>query len=107
MGGWAVFVNRAHDMPRPAYAGLVQGAMSACLTLFLKSVIDWLSRRIAYPTQLWAPPVIACVGSACLLLAIHAASGTPEIWRTIAVPLLVSSSYAALYNYSISSRTGP
>lgn len=104
MGGWAVFVNRGHDMPRPVYAGLVQGAMSAGLTLFLKSVVEGLSRRIAYPIRLWVPPVIACLGSASLLVAIHVASGTPEIWKTIAVPLLVSTSYAALYNYSISAR---
>lgn len=107
MGGWALFVNRGHAMPRPVYAGLVQGVMSACLTLFLKSVVDWLSRRIAYPMRLWAPPAIACLGSASLLVAIHAATGTPEIGKTIAVPLLVSTSYATLYNYAISARRGP
>lgn len=107
MGGWAFFVNLGHDMPQPIYAGLVQGTMSAGLTLFLKSVIDGLSRRIAYPAQLWAPPAIACLGSASLLVAIHAVSGTPEIWKTIAVPLLVSTSYATIYNYSISARRGP
>jgi len=106
MGGWAVFANRAYDMPRPLYSGLVQGAMSACLTLFLKSVIDGLSKRFAGRTRLWAPPLIACLGSASLLVAIHAASGTPEILKTITIPLLVSTSYAAIYNYSISKKRG-
>ena len=106
MGGWAVFANRAYEMPRPLYAGLVQGVLSACLTLFLKSVIDRLSKRFDGVAQLWAPPVIACLGSASVLVAIHAASGTPEILKTIAVPLLVSTSYAAIYNYSISARRG-
>jgi len=46
--------------------------------------------------------VIALLGSATLLVTFHMLSGTPEILKTIAVPLLVSTSYAALYNYSIS-----
>uniref|UniRef100_UPI0031013FC5 hypothetical protein n=1 Tax=Neorhizobium sp. EC2-8 TaxID=3129230 RepID=UPI0031013FC5 len=104
MGGWAVFANRAYDMPRPLYSGFVQGVMSACLTLFLKSVIDGLSKRFDGPTRLWAPPLIACLGSTAILVTIHAASGTPEILKTVAVPLLVSTSYAAIYNYSLSRR---
>lgn len=102
MGGWAIFANRMHPMPRPLVAGLVQGLLSACLTLFLKSVVEMLSRRFGGLTRLWAPPLIACLGSTAILIAIHRLSGTPEILRTIAVPLLISTSYAAIYNYSIS-----
>lgn len=106
MGGWAVFANRMHPMPRPVIAGLVQGILSACLTLFLKSAIDALSKRFRGLAALWAPPLIACLGSSGILVTIHALSGTPEILKTIAVPLLVSTSYAALYNYSISGGRG-
>ncbi|MGG6895227.1 MULTISPECIES: hypothetical protein [Rhizobium] len=102
MGGWAVFANRMHPMPRPLIAGFVQGVLSGCLTLFLKSAVEALARRFRGLAALWAPPLIACLGSATILVAIHALSGTPEILKTIAVPLLVSSSYAAIYNYSIS-----
>jgi hypothetical protein len=55
MGSCAVFANRAHAMPLPLYAGLVQGTISACLTLFLKSVIDWLSKRFVGSVRFWAP----------------------------------------------------
>lgn len=106
MGGWAVFANRGHAMPQPLYSGLLQGGVSAVLTLFLKSVIDVLSRRFAGITRLWAPPLTACLGSASLLVGLHALIGTPEIASTIAVPLLVSTSYAAIYNFSISRRRG-
>ena len=106
MGGWAVFANRGHAMPQPLYSGLLQGGGSAILTLFLKSVIDALSRRFAGITRVWAPPLIACLGSASLLVGLHALIGTPEIASTIAVPLLVSTSYAAIYNFSISRRRG-
>lgn len=106
MGGWAVFANRGHAMPQPLYSGLLQGALSACLTLFLKSVVDALSKRFNGLARLWAPPLLACLGSASLLTALHALIGTPEIASTIAVPLLVSTSYASIYNYSISNRKG-
>ena len=102
MGGWAVFANRMHPMPMPLVAGIVQGILSACLTLFLKSVVEALSKRFSGFMALWAPPLIACLGSTGILVAIHALSGTPEILKTIAVPLLVSTSYTAIYNYSIS-----
>ncbi|WP_455270226.1 hypothetical protein [Rhizobium herbae] len=106
MGGWAVFANRGHAMPQPLYSGFLQGALSACLTLFLKSVIDVLSKRFSGFVRFWAPALIACLGSASLLTVLHALIGTPEIASTIAVPLLVSTSYASIYNYSISRRRG-
>ncbi|KOF22434.1 membrane protein [Ensifer adhaerens] len=102
MGGWALFANRHHAMPRLLIAGLVQGALSAALTLCLKSTIEALSLRFRGVLRLWMPPLLACLGSTTILVAVHAATGTPEILRTIAVPLLVSTSYAVLYNYSIS-----
>jgi hypothetical protein len=36
MGGWAAFANRAHLMPAPLYAGLLQGAISATITLVVQ-----------------------------------------------------------------------
>ena len=102
MGSWALFANRAYPLPRMLLAGLVQGALSGCLTLFLKRVVERLSAIFSGPLRLVAPPVIALLGSATLLVTFHILRGTPEILKTIAVPLLVSTSYAALYNYSIS-----
>lgn len=106
MGGWAFYANRRYPMPQPLVSGLVQGMLSALLTLFLKSAIDFLSRRFTGTTALWAPPLIACLGSATVLIIIHTLGGTPRIARTIAIPLLVSTSYATLYNFSIVRRGG-
>ena len=72
MGSWAVFANHAHLMPAPLYAGLVQGTISACLTLFLKSVIDWLSKRFNNSTRFWAPPLIRAA---------------PQAWKTLLPPI--------------------
>nr|WP_047575286.1 hypothetical protein [Methylobacterium sp. ZNC0032] len=101
MGSWAVFANRAHPMPAPLQAGLLQGAISATITLVLKRCIEYLARRFSGLTALLAPPAIAGLVSATLLTLLHTIGGTPEIAKTIAVPLTVATSYAALYNYSL------
>jgi len=101
MGSWAAFANRAHPMPAPLYAGLLQGAISATITLVLKRAIEFLASRFSGLAALLAPPVIAGLVSATLLTLLHTLGGTPEIAKTIAVPLTVATSYAALYNYSL------
>ena len=101
MGSWAAFANRAHPMPAPLQAGLLQGAISATITLVLKRAIEYLASRFSGLTALLAPPVIAGLVSASLLTILHTIGGTPEIAKTIAVPLTVATSYAALYNYSL------
>lgn len=101
MGSWAAFANRAHPMPAPFFAGLLQGTISATITLVLKRAIEYLASRFSGLTALLAPPVIAGLVSASLLTLLHTIGGTPEIAKTIAVPLTVATSYAALYNYSL------
>lgn len=101
MGSWAMFANRAHPMPAPLLAGLIQGMISATITLVLKRCIEYLSSRFAGLAALLAPPVIAGLVSASVLTVIHTIGGTPEIARTIAVPLTVATSYATLYNFSL------
>ena len=101
MGGWAVFANRTHPMPAPLVAGMIQGGLSACITLLLKRLIETLSLRFDGIGALLVPPVIMCLVSASLLTLIHALSGTPEVLLTIVLPLTVATSYAALYNFSL------
>ena len=98
MGSWAFWANRLHPMPRPVFAGVVQGVLSAGLTLYLKSAVDRLRARFSGALRYVAPPLIALLGSVALLVTMHYLSGTPEILKTIAVPLLVSGSYAIIYN---------
>ncbi|KQV20325.1 hypothetical protein ASC97_09890 [Rhizobium sp. Root1203] len=106
MGGWAILANREYPMFRALLAGAVQGTLSACLTLFLKTAVERLSSEFVGIKALWAPPLIACIASSAILTTIHALSGTPEILKTIALPLTVSTSYAAIYNYSLYRKGG-
>ena len=101
MGSWAAFANRDHPIPAPLYAGLIQGTLSAVITLLLKRGIEALARRFTGTSALLLPPIIAGLVSATLLSTIHLVGGTPELARTIAVPLTVATSYAALYNFSL------
>lgn len=101
MGGWAVFANSAHPMPVPLVAGAVQGALSGLITFGLKRLVERMSRQFSGLGGLLVPPVAAFAVSATLLTLLHAASGTPEIATTIAVPLTVSTSYAALYSWGL------
>ncbi len=102
MGSWATFANCAHPLPAPILAGLVQGTISGCLTLFLKRTVAYLGERFDHgPMAILAPPAIASMASASLLVAIHTISRTPEIGKTIALPLTIASSYAVLYNFTL------
>jgi hypothetical protein len=104
MGGWAAFANAAHPMPQPLVAGVVQGTLSALITLLLKRMIEALSVRLAGKAGVWLPPLGAVAFSLSLLGTIHWLAGTPEIVRTIAVPLSVTALYASSYNLALRRR---
>ncbi|PKP75668.1 MAG: hypothetical protein CVT84_01780 [Alphaproteobacteria bacterium HGW-Alphaproteobacteria-6] len=101
MGGWAVLANRAHPMPGPLVAGLVQGALSAAITLGLKRGVEALVRRLPGRFALFVPPVAAWAASAALLIAVHRLAGTPEVLATILVPNGVATVYALLYTVAL------
>lgn len=101
MGGWAAYANSAHPMPRPLIAGLVQGCLSALITLGLKRMLEALARRLTGAAALILPVLAAAVLSAALLSAVHTLAGTPEVLRTIAVPVTVTTLYAASYTLAL------
>lgn len=102
MGGWAVFANRAHDMPAPVIAGVVQGLLTATITLFLKRTIESIFQRNAGFRRFVLPPLTAFCISVALLSVIHTFAGTPAVLATISVPVAVSTLYATLYTVSLS-----
>ena len=98
MGGWAFYANAAHPMPEPLIAGTLQGCISAGLTLFLKRAVDWMRPKFSPALGYVVPAGIALTMSAALLLCAHTVAGTPEIFMTIALPLIVSATYIFSYN---------
>jgi len=101
MGGWAFFANSGHAVEDAGTAAVLQGVLSACITLTLKTIIEHLAPRFAGTAALWAPPLLAACLSATLLTTLHALSGTPELLLTVALPLTVATAYAAVYNFSL------
>ncbi|MGB7244063.1 MAG: hypothetical protein WBC93_18510 [Sulfitobacter sp.] len=99
MGGWAIYANLAHPMPKLVLAGLVQGGISAGLTLFLKRSVDWMRPKFPFAIGHVAPAVIASAVSAAGLITAHRLAGTPEVAKTVLVPLAVSVSYILTYNF--------
>ena len=99
MGGWAIYANSTHTMPKPLLAGLVQGMLSGAITYALKRTLDRLRTGMARGFGWWLPPLIALALSLCLLVGAHYLAGTPEIARTISVPYSVATLYAFTYNF--------
>ena len=97
MGAWGLFANRAHPMGEMLTAGLVQGAISAAITLVLKRFLEGFSARLDGPLAYLAPPTFSCATILALLWGVHTLAGTPEVWATLAVPFAVSSTYAWIY----------
>lgn len=102
MGGWAIFANRTHEMPAPMIAGLVQGLLTATITLFLKRMIEGIFHRATGSLRLVLPPFAAFLISLVLLTVIHTIAGTPALLATISVPLTVSTLYAFIYTLALS-----
>jgi len=101
MGLWAGFANRATPMPAPLLAGLVQGAITATITLFLKSVIEAIFARFTGWRRIALPPLAAFTVSLTLLVILHSLARTPALAATISVPLGVSTLYALLYTLTL------
>lgn len=101
MGSWAVFANRAYGAGAAMTAGVVQGTLSALITLGLKRLVEGLAARLPGVFALIVPPLASWVVSAALLVAIHTVAGTPEVLATIAVPNLVATTYAAAYTAAV------
>ena len=105
MGGWAVFANRAHALPQPLVAGVVQGALSGGITFVLKRMIEFLASSFSGIAALVLPPLIAVALSLAVLTSIHALAGTPEILATIVLPVSVTAIYSTIYTTALW-RTG-
>ena len=106
MGGWAAFANREHGLGAMALAFVVQGALSALLTLILKRWLEWAFARLNGFAARLLPPLGSCLTIAAVLWTAHALAGTPEILATVAVPWSVSTLYAFVYTATLG-RQGP
>ena len=101
MGGWALFANRGHGLSAAWVPALMQGVMSGLITLLLKRALEAMSGRFTGALAYVIPPAVTAAVILAALTAVHAAIGTPEIVRTIAVPWSVSTLYAVIYSAAL------
>ncbi len=88
-------------MPAPLIAGLVQGMITAGITLVLKRVIETIFARFEGRPRIALPPLAAFSMSLIILTVLHSLAGTPALLATISVPLSVSTLYALLYTLTL------
>jgi len=101
MGGWAAWANAAQPMPAPLLAGIVQGTLSATITLGLRRMVEAVVARRPGRSGLLLPPALACGMSVALLGTAHRLAGTPEVLLTLAVPTTVATLYAGAYAWRL------
>lgn len=102
MGGWAVFANRHHGVSQALLAGVVQGAITAVITLLLKRIVEEVFVRTSGWVRFVLPAVLAFLVSVVVLTVLHKMAGTPELLMTLVVPNTVSTLYALLYTITLS-----
>jgi len=96
LGRSAMFANCAHPLPAIGISGLRQGGLSALIALFMKRLNEALVRRLDGIASRVLPPLACAAVSVGLLVIIRGIAGTPELLTTIAVPVMVSTTYATL-----------
>lgn len=99
MGSWAAFANRIHPWPVPLFAFVIQGSLSALITLLLKRVVE--TTLESHQNRPWLAPLVAASVSATLLALAHLLAGTPEFWTTVTLPFCVATTYSSLYCWKL------
>ena len=111
MGSWAAFANAGAGAAAMTRAALAQAAISGGITLGLKRALEAMGAAWRDPLALVLPPLVTCAVTLAVLVGVHTAAGTANLWRTIALPYAVSSTYAwgyslALFRARAASREG-
>ena len=104
MASWAFYANRNYPMPAPVIAGLLQGFLTAGVTVILKHMTEAQIRKFGGLSGLILPPLCAGSVSASILGSVHWLAGTPEVLATLAIPVTGATCYAALMSITIWSQ---
>lgn len=104
MGAWAALANHGLGAERMLKAALVQATLSGAITAGLKRSLETMGAALEGPWAWTLPPMVTCAATLLVLVGAHRLAGTPDLWRTIALPYAVSSTYAWLYSHALAAR---
>jgi len=94
-GGWAFYINNSSDQISQITSGLTQGICSFVTTLLLTHIVVYFYNKIQHPIiRFWVSPLITVFMTSAILINIHMAIDTPEIFFTILPTIVVALIYA-------------
>jgi len=97
-GSWAAFANRGHGLDAALRALFVQGCSSAFVTSTVAGVIEWAHARLPRTRSSALLSVsFGVLFAAAFHTGLNLAVRTPEVLRTVTVPILASALYAGSY----------
>lgn len=97
-GSWAVLANWGRGQSVLLRAFLVQGCSSAFVTSTVAFVIEWVHARLPRTTASASLAVVVGVLFAAIFhITSNLIAATPEVLRTVAVPILANVVYATVY----------
>jgi hypothetical protein len=94
-GGWAYWVNLAGgDSAQALRSGLTQGTYSGVMTFYMSIAVYYFTQKTRHMRLWWLLPTLFTVGhTGLLLIGAHAMNHTPNIAKTVSVPLAVAVAY--------------
>lgn len=97
-GGWALWANLAHGAAAGWRAAGTQFFVSFVVTLGITTVMEQVHASLSSPLGRVGGALAASIGlSVILTLALHLATGTPEIFATVVPVLALGSLYCTAY----------
>ena len=101
-GGWAFVANVSHGAGEAVQALVIQGVLSFVSTLTITGAMEWAFGRGGDPTQrVLASLAAGSVPMYTLTIGLHAALGTPELFRTVAPVLVLGTVYCSVYSLGL------
>jgi hypothetical protein len=94
-GGWAFWINLSGgDTAQAVRSGLTQGIYSGVMTLYMSYAVSFFCKKTQGRRLWWLWPTLVTVGPLSVLSVIaHILNHTPNVAKTVAVPLLVATLY--------------
>ena len=94
-GAWAFHINYlSGDLLVGLRSGITQGLYSAAMTIYFSISVLYIYKRVMQNKLWFLFPAMGTVGHTGLILtAIHYFNGTPEILKTVSLPLTAAFLY--------------
>jgi multidrug transporter EmrE-like cation transporter len=108
-GGWAFWVNLSSgDTSQALRSGMTQGIYSAVMTFYMSFVVYFFWQKTRHLRLWWLLPTLATVGhTGLLLVGAHILNHTPNVAKTVSVPLIVAAGYCLFLTRNFQKKRTP